>query len=302
MKPKIISFGEIIWDVYESESLIGGAGLNFAAHCLRCGADSFLFSAVGRDELGIKAESIISDFNVDRRFIKSSDKTTGKCIVKLDEKGVPDFNVLDDTAFDNITVSDADICEVNKIGFDALYFGTLIQRSPVSRSTLKELCKRCSFKEIVCDVNLRKNCYDADSAKFCLENATILKISQEEEPLLRELKLYFANSDSPEKLAAAISGRYPQIKYIIFTLGENGSFVYCAKSKKDFQVAAKRVAVASTVGAGDSFIAAWITAYLSGVSIEESTKLASELSGFVVSRAEAIPDYTMTGGVLNEKI
>ena len=51
----ILSFGEIIWDVYPNEKHIGGAPFNFAAHAKRAGAEAFLMSAVGNDTLGQEA-------------------------------------------------------------------------------------------------------------------------------------------------------------------------------------------------------------------------------------------------------
>lgn len=300
MTPRILSFGEIIWDIYSTDKLIGGAGLNFTAHCAKCGADSFMFSAVGDDDLGLSAKAAISGFGVDQRFIKSSKKSTGQCIVTLDEKGVPSYNVLSDVAYDNIPVTDDNIEEINKLGFDALYFGTLIQRSPVSRASLHKLCSTCSFKEKICDVNLRNGCYDSDSARFCLENATVLKISIEEEPQLRSLDLYECGGNSPENIAKAISSKYPQIKYLIITLGGDGAFVYCSDDCHSFYESARPVKVSSTVGAGDSFIAAWATFYLSGYSPKSATKKAVDLSGFVVSKTDAIPSYAFKGGILYE--
>ena len=293
MKPNILTFGEIIWDIYGNESIIGGAGLNFSAHCSLCGANSFLFSAVGDDDLGQKAKNIILEFNINQEFIKETDKQTGKCIVTLDGNGNPGFSVVENTAYDNIMVSDDDVSRVNEIGFDALYFGTLIQRNQTSRQSLKNLCQKCNFKEIICDVNLRKDCYDRESARFCLENATILKVSEDEELQLRTLDLYNPNNASPKSICKAICEEYKQIKYIIFTRGEKGAFIYCAKSKKYFTKRAKSVKVVSTVGAGDSFIASWVTSYLCGKTPKVSTKLATELSGYVVSKKEAIPFYSL---------
>lgn len=298
MKTSIISFGEIIWDIYEFDSCIGGAGLNFAAHCARCGADSFIFSALGKDELGKKAYDIISEFNINSDFVQYVDKKTGQCIVKLNEKSVPDFEIVSDAAYDNIVVSDEDISFINKKRFDALYFGTLIQRNLVSRKALYTLCEKCSFKEIVCDINLRKNCYDVDSVRFCLENATILKISEEEEPLLRKMNLYATDEKSLEKTAELICSIYRQIKYLIFTLGEKGSLIYCAENKEYIHKKAEKVKAVSTVGAGDSFFAAWITAYLSGETAETATLRATQLSGFVVSEKAAIPEYVFEEGIL----
>lgn len=288
---KILTFGEVIWDIYPDESFIGGAGLNFAAHCRRCGLESALFSAVGNDGLGEDTISIIDGFSVSTKYVKKIDKQTGKCMVSLDEKGMPEYNVLQDVAYDNIPVTDADICLVNENNFDALCFGTLIQRSPVSRNAIKKIVSDCNFKEIVCDINLRKNCYDAESAKFCFENATILKISEEEEPLLRKLGLYDAESDSLEDVAREISLTYRQIKHIIFTLGEKGCFIYTKEKETYYYREAEKVEVVSTVGAGDSFLAAWTAAFLSGKSIEYATECGVRLSGFVVSNIGAIPEY-----------
>ena len=54
-KPKVLSIGEIIWDVYPDRRLIGGAPLNLAAHLAACGVSSSLLSGVGEDALGADA-------------------------------------------------------------------------------------------------------------------------------------------------------------------------------------------------------------------------------------------------------
>ena len=289
MMPKILSIGEIIWDVYENEALIGGAPLNFAAHAKKCGAESFMISAVGDDKLGKDAIKIINGFNVDTRFIKTSPCPTGKCEVTLNGNGVPSYNVLSNTAFDNIVLSVEDIEEIKSLKFDALYFGTLIQRNPVSKSTLKTLCQSCDFKEIICDINLRKNCYDKDSASFCLENATILKISDEEEPLLRNFGLYALQKESYEEIARAITKAFTNIKVLILTLGAKGSFVYESEKQHGFLLDGEKVQAVSTVGAGDSYAAAWCTSFLHGEDILTATKKATRLSAYVVSHKDAIP-------------
>ena len=298
--PKILTVGEIIWDMYPDKKVIGGAGLNFAAHSAKCGAKSHILSAVGRDELGDEAISAAASFGVGCDFIARYNFPTGQCIVTLNERGIPAYNVLSGVAYDNITLADTDIEKITQIDFDAICFGTLIQRSRVTRETLRDLLKACSFKDIICDVNLRKDCYDSSSALFCLENATILKISDEEEPALRQFGYYTPEGDFPVSIAAAIADRFTNIKYIIITLGENGAFVYCTNEKRHFTMPAAPAKVASTVGAGDSFIAAWATSILSGSTPEVATEKAIALSGFVVSKAAAIPDYKVENGILYE--
>ena len=297
---KILTFGEIIWDVYPDKKLIGGAGLNFAAHAARCGAESYILSAVGHDELGRDALAYANSFGVDSELTEKCDKPTGQCLVTLDANGIPSYNVLCDVAYDNIAVGDDEIEKIKNIGFDALYFGTLIQRSGISGKSLHKLVKAGNFSEKICDVNLRKDCFDEQSVLFCLENATILKISDEEEPTLRQFGYYSPSESTPEAVATAISDKFHNIKHIIITLGDKGAFVYCARENRHFTMPSALVKVASTVGAGDSFIAAWATSILSGSTPELATEKAVKLSGFVVSRKDAIPNYRFENGILNE--
>ena len=48
---KAIVFGEIIWDIYSEEKVIGGAPFNFSAHLSHLGCEAYLISAVGEDDL-----------------------------------------------------------------------------------------------------------------------------------------------------------------------------------------------------------------------------------------------------------
>ena len=55
---KTIAFGEIIWDVYPDEAIIGGAPFNFCAHLAHLGDTAYLASATGEDKLGKDALAV----------------------------------------------------------------------------------------------------------------------------------------------------------------------------------------------------------------------------------------------------
>ena len=289
-KKKILAFGEVIWDIYPEEQVIGGAPLNFAAHSAACGVKSYLLSGVGADELGIAAMEKIRDFGVKTDFVQTVQAApTGQCLVKLNARSVPSYNVLKNVAYDGICLTEDDLAQVRAQKFDVLYFGTLIQRDMISRSALSALLEACDFEDIFCDLNLRPDCYDADSVSLCLRNATILKISDEEEPILRKMGFYHCFSDSPEAIAKAIAARYGNLKHILITCGAKGSMQYVTESGECFHQSIVKVPVVSTVGAGDSFSAAWLSAHLDGLPPTTCLRKAAELSAFVVSRREAVP-------------
>ena len=167
-------------------------------------------------------------------------------------------------AYDRIELSDAELSEIEREQYDALYFGTLIQREEISKRAVQALADRNCFRTIFCDVNLRTHCYDRESVELCLQSATILKVSIEEEPLLRELMGYLPNENTIRGIAVALCEAYPQLQIVILTLGKDGSYAYSRKDESECFQCAIGDRVVSTVGAGDSFSAAWLTAYLSG--------------------------------------
>lgn len=283
---KILSFGEIIWDIYSDKKCIGGAPFNFAAHCARLGAESYLLSAAGDDELGVEALKIARGFGIKDDYIQTvNGSPTGRCLVTLDKNKVPNYDIVKDSAYDYIQF-DKDIENNN---FDVFCFETLIQRSENNVETIKEILKKVKFKEIFCDLNIRKPFYNEKSIRLCLENASIAKISREELPVVTNT--VFGREITDCAVASKlISLNYKNINIIIITLGSDGAYVYDSMNKKEYYHEGETVRVVSTVGAGDSFSAAFVSEYLPGGNIESALDKAVKLSAYVVAHAQAIPE------------
>ncbi len=282
---RILSFGEVLWDIYPDKECLGGAPLNFAAHFVKQGGEAYMLSALGDDDLGHRALDFLKSRNVKGDFVPLlSEMETGKCLVSLDEKRVPTYNLVCESAYDYIDTST--VCG----DFDVLYFGTLALRTEHNRRELSALLESRSFKDIFADVNLRKPFINRESILMCAENATVLKISDEE--LSEFSRVLFGEVLDSNSVIKAICSAYKNVKIIIITKGGEGSYAYDCKAEKGFSSAAKKVTVVSTVGAGDSFSAAFLYKYLSGADIADCLETASKISAFVVSRTEAIPDYT----------
>lgn len=279
----IICFGEILFDVYPTDAFIGGAPLNFAAHLARHGESAMMLSAVGKDELGAKALGWLEENKIATSLVTRSALPTGRCNVTLGESGVPSYELLCGVAWDEIST------ELRSRRFDALYFGTLALRSEHNRSTLERLIADNDFGEIFVDVNIRKPFYSADSLALALSNATILKISDEELPTVASL--LGLNFTDIEEFCRLLCEKFDNIRLIVLTLGANGALCYEASTQRLTKTAAHKAKVASTVGAGDSFSAAFLHKYLGGYPIESCLDYASRLASLVVSRYEAVPNY-----------
>ena len=283
---KILSFGDIIWDVYPDKACIGGALLNFSAHIAKSGAKSFLMSAVGDDTLGKDALEKLRKFGVDTRYV-SLDKThaTGQCRVTLDENAVPTFCLLDDVAYDHIIPSEDALSE----HFDAVAFGSVPIRHERNAKTLMRLIENKNAGKVYCDVNLRAPFYTKESADFCLKNSDILKVSEVElEYVVKEL--LGKEMNSYDEALDVLSGAYKNLSLVLLTCGEEGAYAYLTKEKHSYFCPSKKVDVVSTVGAGDSFGAAFLVEYLSGKDIPYCLEVATERAAYVVSHMDAVPE------------
>ena len=284
MSGKILSFGEILWDVYPEEKHLGGASLNFAAHLAKFGHKVDMLSALGADALGEEARAKLAEWNLGDRFVPAlTEKETGACMVTLDENSIPSYNLLNDVAYDYIS------CDGIEEDFDLLYFGTLALRGAYNFASLTALLEKKAFGEIFVDVNIRPPFYSEKVVRFAVSHATLLKVSDEELPVVASLLDISATEH--KAFAKALADSFSNLRRVIITLGGEGAYALNCQTREEAFCPAKKVTVKSTVGAGDSFGAAFVSEHLAGKSLSVCLETASRLAGFVVSQTAAVPDY-----------
>ncbi len=279
---KVLSFGEILWDIFPNEQKMGGAPLNFAAHLVKNGVDTAIYSSVGDDSLGKSAIQNVSGFGIDTSYVATVPSETGVCLVSFDGDR-PIYVIKAHTALDNIAYTPLDE------KFDGLYFGTLAQRSQNTKDTLTKLFENNEFSEIFFDINIRQKYYTTEVVDFSLKKATVFKVSREEIGVLDELGI--SEKQDFTELCKDLCEKYDNLKLVIITLDKDGSLVYEKCSDKIYYSDKPKSKVVSTVGAGDSFSATFFANYLSGKTIELCLEKATRVSDFVVTKMQAIPDY-----------
>lgn len=279
----VLSFGEIVWDVYPDAAYIGGAPLNFAAHLARHGDDVWLASAVGDDEWDDRSLAALRAFGIHPDFVARVGAPTGTCRVTLDAEGVPTFSLADPAAYDAI-----DTARITG-SFDLLYFGTLALRREPNRAALSRLLSAGDFRQVMVDLNLRPPFVSSDTVRFALTHATILKLSDEDFRLMAPLIGADPDFDA-DAVARFLAERFPNLTCVIVTLGARGAYALDRVQGEAFCKPAP-VTVRSTVGAGDGFAAGFAHAYLGGAPLPDAMTHATKIAGLVVSHPEAVPDY-----------
>lgn len=284
MNEIVVGMGEALWDVLPEGKKIGGAPANFAYHVSQFGLPSCVVSAVGNDALG---DEILENFTSKglKQLIEKVPYPTGTVQVEIDQAGVPQYEIKENVAWDNIPWTPAlkELAGRTK----AVCFGSLAQRNVVSRETINKFLNAMPEDEgnlVVFDVNLRQGFYNKEILCNSMERCNILKINDEE--LVTVSRMFgYPGIDLQDKCWILL-GKY-NLKMLILTCGINGSYVFTPGNVSFLPT--PKVKVADTVGAGDSFTAAFISSILKGKSVAEAHRRAVDTSAFVCTCNGAMP-------------
>lgn len=285
MKPKkIVSFGEIVWDVFGDKSTLGGAPLNFAYYCIKNGCDARIISAIGRDSLGQSTLAEMKRLSIPSDFVGILDGyPTGRVNVSIDAKGLANYEICSPSAWDFIEAS-PQACEFLR-GADAFVFGSLAQRSEFSRATLNSIMGLLPDTCLkVFDVNLRQNFYTKDILEKSMRFANILKLNDEELALISKI---FGISGGEKDMAGSMFELF-NLDYLVLTLGARGHLIVSKGGV--LERAAEPVNLVDTVGAGDSFTATFLSFILDSKSLREASDAAAKMAARVCSQKGALID------------
>lgn len=284
MKDIVVGMGEALWDVLPEGKKIGGAPANFAYHVSQFGLPSCVVSAVGDDALG---DEILENFTSKglNCLIEKVPYSTGTVQVEIDRNGIPQYEIKENVAWDNIPYTPRldDLAKNTR----AVCFGSLAQRNIVSRGTIArflDAMPRDGESLVVFDVNLRQGFYSEEILHDSMKRCNILKINDEE--LVTVSRMFgYPGIDLRDKCWILL-GKY-NLRMLILTCGINGSYVFTPGNVSFLPT--PRVEVADTVGAGDSFTAAFIASILKGKSVAEAHSVAIQVSAFVCTKKGAMP-------------
>jgi fructokinase len=287
--PVIVGLGEVLWDVYPDGAHFGGAPANFACHSASLGADAWMVSAVGADALGDRALAALGERHVHcDQMQRDAAHPTGQVHVTLDAARQPQYEIALDTAWDHIAWTDTLAAFATRC--DAVCFGTLGQRLPASRATIRSFVEATPGSALrMFDVNLRQAFYDAETIEASLRLASAVKLNDEELPIIAEL--CGICGDVSRETLRELMVRY-DLRLAALTRGSRGALLMDERGEDE--CAAPSLTAVDTVGAGDAFTATLVSGFLRGLPLAEVNVHANAVASFVCSQKGAtppLPDY-----------
>lgn len=289
----IVGLGELLWDLFPRGRQLGGAPANFAYCSNLLGDTGEVVSRVGADELGNDIRESLATFGIMDDFLQTDeDRPTGTVRVKLDAAGQPDFDITYPAAWDFLEWNPSlrHLAE----SADAVCFGSLAQRSPEARKTIRKFLDSVRDDAAkIFDVNLRQSYFSAEVITESMSRATIVKLNQDEVPKVASL-LEMSN-EGPHSFGLHILNRFQNLRLVCITRGQDGSLL--VEESDVHEHPGFRVRVRDAVGAGDAFTAGLLNQMLHGVPLPEANEFANRMGAWVASSSGAMPPVP-DGGLL----
>ncbi|MBR0226594.1 MAG: carbohydrate kinase [Thermoguttaceae bacterium] len=315
--PRIVAFGEILWDMLPTGPKLGGAPVNFLYHARVMGAEVQALTKIGDDQLGRDVVSRLAELNVPTDFVQiSTTAPTGVVNVKLDADGSPTYTIVENVAWDEIEVdeqvADQTLRFLSGSSKSAFYFGSLALRSSCNRKSLERAVAKLPPEVMrVCDLNIRPPFYTNEIVISLLGMADVFKLNDTEAILLDSLlageipstlapladKSAMGLGDAIQKDPTGTEQILAQwaenwrkrfgLTTIILTCGAHGAYLF--NRGRVSYAPSVQVKVADAVGAGDSFSAVCVVGLLSGIDDQKIVEAASKRAAYVCSQTGATP-------------
>jgi len=285
---RIVSIGEVLWDVIGDKEYLGGTALNFAAHATRLGHTVFFVSAIGKDERGRRVLERMGELGLSTRYIREIEThPTGVVTVELNPAGVPKFTLHHPAAYDAPDLTEGQIEEILSPTPDWIYFGTLFQMSPQAKRLTYRLIDSHCGAQLFYDINLRTDHFTAPLLRELMSRPPVVKLNEDEAVMVNRL---FGRAPQPLEDFCRSYVREFGWESLCVTRGEKGCVMLV--NGEYVEAGGYTVEARDTVGAGDAFAAAFVH----GLSLRwppaEIADFANRVAALVASRPGGTPHWT----------
>lgn len=286
---RVVSIGEILWDVIGEKEYLGGAPFNLCAHLAQLGHEVFFVSAVGCDERGRRTLEKLKSLSIDTSYVSCVESAaTGISEVSLDREGKATHRLPRPAAYDHVSLIAEQRGALARMEIDWICYGTLAQTQARPRAVTRHLLNDNPRAGRFCDINLRPRNWTAELVDDLLAQATAVKLNDDEAVVLSELLGW---PPSSLECFAELAGARFKLDVVCITRGASGSALW--RKGEYVEAPGFRVAVADTVGSGDAFSAALLHGIELGWPLKKIAEFSNRVGALVASRPGATPIWSL---------
>jgi fructokinase len=283
-KHQVVCFGEVLFDIFPSGAVPGGAPMNVAYHLHKLKKNPALITKIGIDEEGKKLINFFSGKGLCTDFFQvDCEYDTGKVYARLNEYNEAVYDIVAPVAWDLIQWEDGLKQVVEEAEF--FVFGSLAARNKISRGTLFR-CLEMAKKKVL-DINLRAPHFNKRTVEELMRKADLLKMNVAELELITG---WFSDYEGIEDRIKFIGDKF-SLGGVAVTMGGEGAMLYMNGALIRYK--GIKVDVVDTVGCGDAFLAGLLSKLAEGGSPEEALVCASRLGAFIATQRGACPEYEL---------
>ncbi|RWY47118.1 carbohydrate kinase [Mucilaginibacter gilvus] len=281
MNKQILCFGEVLWDAFGEVKKAGGAPMNVARHMVQQGNDVLFASSVGIDPSGVELTVFLKENGLYSALLQRDENLpTCEVTVQLDEANTATYIIPKPVSWDDIKFTDELDAASKTVG--AVVFGSLACRDEATLNTLLTILDEGDALKIF-DVNLRPPHFTMSTIETLAARANVIKMNEEE----AELLIHGGSGDLREMITEFQKKFHTRI--ICVTRGDKGAIIW--NDYEFYEHPGFKVEVADTVGAGDSFLATFITGLLNDTPMDQILQKACAVGAYVASQRGANPVY-----------
>jgi fructokinase len=284
----IAVLGEALVDEFHDGSVAGGAPFNVARSVAALGAQAVFISRIGADDdNGCLVRDSARRYGLDDAGLqRDTQHATGRVSVHEEVSGHR-FEMHADAAWDHLELEPA---RAALAGAQAaiLYFGSLAQRHPESRASIRALAKPFSGLRFL-DLNLRPRTDNSQFAAESLMLADWVKVNDEE---LARLAGWFDDTTGGESAqVAALMDRFA-LRRLVLTCGGDGWRFYAPGGALLAQGPGEpQPNLVDTVGAGDAFTALLLAGLALERDLAATLALANRYASFICGVRGPLPAH-----------
>lgn len=273
----ITCFGEVLIDCLPSGEVVGGAPFNVAIHLERYGDEVMFLSRIGKDAYADQILELLKGSRLKDSLQQDDEYKTGFVSVAF-ENGEPQYTIHTDVAWQYINVP-------KDLVSDYIVFGSLGTYFEYNKNSFNQLLSQSPRATKFCDLNLRTPFYDKEHVLYCLENADILKLNEDEEVYVKEV----IGVKSLDEMVEVLEDKF-DITTILITRGDKDVEVFNnGQSTKIDVTQVSSQEFKDPIGAGDSFAATFIYESLQGENFEIAVQKGVNFAAEVCKVTGALP-------------